>query len=618
MKSYKTFVSCYKARMMLVSILALLLAAPGLRTGAGQSKNGRLPQSVPASGSLSSGARASRFARAHRMGFVDQTQPEIEGLVNQAMQQAGLETAQNLASNDDNRPGVARQANADWNGRPQIETSIAVHPFTGQWVISSDDLGIGPIMSGVYNSEGVNYFPPWPGLPAYDGTTFIVAETPISSNTALAYGFTRAAGDVPAGKPVVYYSTLAYSSTFCENGVFVSRSFDNGATWFRPRVPAFLPPKGRGTVAFWDQAYDCSIFHDKDYMVVDNTGGPHNGRVYVTWTRFEFGAALQTNVINMAYSDDNGLTFSAPMVISGRSATLCPSVFPAGGLFELETPIGTPGGCDIDHFSYPVVLADGTLAVVFENGQAPNALGDLRGQMLMTRVNPDTFAVSGPFKVASLFDGLNDFPVNSAHFRSLCNSNFFSGVSSGNIAVDQGGTLYAVWYDDRAKAGQFPFPTVVGPAPLYPCPDGKSTDAGVYLSRSSDRGVTWSEPRLVSSKPPGLGARDQFSAWVAAGPRDYVDVVFYDRRFDKENRLTDTTVARSTDGGRTFRQIKISDFSSNFDNAFAVFGTTDSPGIGDYLGMIMDRFGVSYPAWTGVKPGKFDSDIFTAIVGRDR
>jgi hypothetical protein len=49
-----------------------------------------------------------------------------------------------------------------------------------------------------------------------------------------------------------------------------------------------------------------------------------------------------------------------------------------------------------------------------------------------------------------------------------------------------------------------------------------------------------------------------FQAWVAAGPRDYVDVVFYNRRFDPANRLADTTVARSTDGGRTFRNVKVS------------------------------------------------------------
>lgn len=148
------------------------------------------------------------------------------------------------------------------------------------------------------------------------------------------------------------------------------------------------------------------------------------------------------------------------------------------------------------------------------------------------------------------------------------------------------------------------YPTPVGPAPPYQCPAGKTTDASVWI-------LAWSAPQIVSGKPPG-GAHDQFQEWVAAGPRDHVDVVFYHRRLDPANRRADTFVARSMDGGRTFRQIKVSSFASDFDNALALFGGAGS--IRDYLGMVMDRFGTSYPAWTGAKPGKLDSDIFMATV----
>ena len=81
-------------------------------------------------------------------------------------------------SGPDQSVGNARQANADWNGRPQDETSIAVNPLTGQWVIGANDYGIGSPFDGVYNSEGVNYFPPFPLLFAFDGTDFVLAETP--------------------------------------------------------------------------------------------------------------------------------------------------------------------------------------------------------------------------------------------------------------------------------------------------------------------------------------------------------------------------------------------------------------------------------------------------------
>ncbi|GBD10331.1 hypothetical protein HRbin22_02599 [Candidatus Thermoflexus japonica] len=94
-------------------------------------------------------------------------------------------------------------------------------------------------------------------------------------------------------------------------------------------------------------------------------------------------------------------------------------------------------------------------------------------------------------------------------------------------------------------------------------------------------------------------------------PNGRVDVVFYDRRDDPGNKLAHTFLARSTDGGQTWTEIRVSDFASNFDDAF--FGTGRF--IGDYNGLSIDFRGFSFPVWTGVRPGKTDSDIFFAIVG---
>ena len=143
---------------------------------------------------------------------------------------------------------------------------------------------------------------------------------------------------------------------------------------------------------------------------------------------------------------------------------------------------------------------------------------------------------------------------------------------------------------------------------LHQCP-GTSTDASVFFSRSTDGGVTWSAPKLVSPKPAGA-ARDQFQPFLASGPGGRVDVVFYDRRLDPNNKLAQTFIARSFNGGLSFQKIRVSDFASNFDNAF--FGGGNF--IGDYTGIAMDRAGTSYPVWTGVRPGKSDSDVFFAKV----
>jgi hypothetical protein len=87
-------------------------------------------------------------------------------------------------------------------------------------------------------------------------------------------------------------------------------------------------------------------------------------------------------------------------------------------------------------------------------------------------------------------------------------------------------------------------------------------------------------------------------------------VVFYDRHPDPGNKLASTTLIQSPDGGKTWSKTTVSEFESNFDNAF--------PGcncfIGDYNANTIDSNGVSHPVWTGVNPGQLESDIFTEAV----
>jgi len=90
-----------------------------------------------------------------------------------------------------------------------------------------------------------------------------------------------------------------------------------------------------------------------------------------------------------------------------------------------------------------------------------------------------------------------------------------------------------------------------------------------------------------------------------------VSVVFYDRSGDAKNKVAQTTLATSSNGGATWTTQVVSDFASNFDNAFFGLGTF----IGDYTGNAIDDAGASHPVWTGVIPGKQDSDVFTTTAG---
>lgn len=527
----------------------------------------------------------------------------------------------NLASEPPNGPSLLPTGvvNNDFNKRPQNEPAIALNPDNpSNFVVGANDYGIGaPIGSGTYPTFNggqtfTDYFPPFALLAAQGSTSQsqqLILEPPIGTgDPSFAFGKTRSAGPIPAGLPVVYKASLGFSASFCENGVFVYRSLDGGKSWTRPVVPDLAPPKGLFTVVYWDKANDCTIFHDKPWIAVDNTGGPHNGRVYVTWTMFKFskGHYIESPIM-MAYSDDNGRTFSDPIEISGFSLQYCPA--------QVNGP---PGPCDEDQFSSPVVASDGTLIVAFENEQFHGAADGFRDQYLVVKVNPDTFQVSGPFKVdpgtdeGVMIDGANDYPINTDGRQTLCNSNFRVN-SAGNLAIGPAGTggapdgvqpLYVVWSDNREHAGEFPFPTFISTtsSPKYQCPQGKSTDTTVFLAKSTDGGQTWEFVGPVSST-----SHDHWFPWAAVAPNGRLDVVYYDRTADPNNRLANTVLARSSDGGSTFTYTTVSSFASDFTLAF--FGSGRF--IGDYNNLAIDSNGNTYSVWTGFTPGR-DTDIYFA------
>ncbi len=82
--------------------------------------------------------------------------------------------------------------------------------------------------------------------------------------------------------------------------------------------------------------------------------------------------------------------------------------------------------------------------------------------------------------------------------------------------------------------------------------DYRNGDIDIFTAASRDGGKTWGQPLRVNSDAIHNG-RDQFFQWLAVDPvRGDVYVQYYDRRDDLENRKTSVTLARSTDGGKSF------------------------------------------------------------------
>ncbi|MGA2667304.1 MAG: sialidase family protein [Ignavibacteria bacterium] len=83
-------------------------------------------------------------------------------------------------------------------------------------------------------------------------------------------------------------------------------------------------------------------------------------------------------------------------------------------------------------------------------------------------------------------------------------------------------------------------------------------DVDIFLVKSTDGGNTWSDVKRVNDDSVG-NKKQQFMSWMSVDPiTGAVNILFYDRRNYKDLQ-TDVYLARSTDGGETFENIKISE-----------------------------------------------------------
>ena len=496
-------------------------------------------------------------------------------------------------------PGHNILVNQDFNFRAQNETSIAINPNNPKHIVTGyNDYRAGwPIGGGFSTSfdggktwhDGLITFP---ALTTIEG----IVEPPVGT------GDPAVAFDNDGG---VHHISIGFSASWCENGVFHYRSDDGGVSWWRPVIAT-----GQGVVDYWPYATDCSVFLDKEYVAVDNSGGPHDGRIYVTYTRFFFegGTSYFESPIYLSYSDDGGSSWTVVGEINGASADLCE--------FQADTTGGTgPGAtgpdataydCDENQFSYPVVGSDGTLYVHFFNEQNESewdVAGDFDDQILVVRVDPDSFAVDGPYQVTMVADGLTNYPISPFNGRqTVCNGGWRLNAA-GNIAIAPNDDLYVIWADNR-NGDTFPFPTFVSAADGS-CPGGLNTSTDAFVSKSSDGGATWSAPQRISNDPADF---DNWFPWITVSDNGWVYAVYYDRRISGDNTLTDAWVAVSKNGGATWSEYRASETSSNFFNGF--FGGPSF--IGDYNG-IAAVGKKAYPFWTDSRVDG-DTDVYLDII----
>src|SRR5581483_8578221 len=356
-----------------------------------------------------------------------------------------------------------------------------------------------------------------------------------------------------------------------------------------------------------------AIFHDKNFIAADMyPSSPNRDNVYVTWSVFKADEATgdyQQSPIFGSMSTDHGRTWSTPQEISGSSDTLC---F-LGNLFD---PSLAANKCDFDQGSDPVVLPNGDLEVIFNNGNTPP--GNPNGQQLAVHCKPTGSSTNGtanlncasPSKVGNDIiagEPQCDFGrgpeecIPGAYIRT----NDFPRIVTQNT---QNNHLYAVWQDYR------------------------NGEYDIQLSVSTDGGLTWKEAGTVN---PDRGLDHYFPA-VEQTPRgdDRVGVSYYrTERVANENTTPDGGFAPGDPGVQQGNSDYVlaggraAATPYDFKVVSPVFPPPD--GIqtgfnGDYSGLAINKGTDAHPIWSDTRnvdpyaPANgvvHDEDIFTDNVG---
>lgn len=239
-------------------------------------------------------------------------------------------------------------------------------------------------------------------------------------------------------------------------------------------------------------------FEDKPWVVAD-TSGTHAGNLYIGWTQF----TLAASDLMFSRSTDDGKTWSQPIKLNSVPG------LPRDDNGALE---GFHGVVGPDGALYTIWDdRDGIMMAVSRDGG--HSFGKDRR---IIPAGPGYFGITGVSRS-------NGFPQIGLDPHRIDEKNDPREING----KKHGGNLYVAWSDYS------------------------NGDVDVFVSSSGDYGKSWSAPVRVNNDPIHNG-KDQFFQWMAVDPQSgAVNLIFYDRRTD--NQQTTVTLARSTDGAKTFQ-----------------------------------------------------------------
>ena len=284
----------------------------------------------------------------------------------------------------------------------------------------------------------------------------------------------------PDGRAYLLWTS---SSDFQHGGLFSAWSDDSGQTWSQP--VAVTLPEGH--------------FDDKSWLAFDTSGGPLNGDMYASWTRFGNAEIME------ARSTDGGSSWSAPVQVS------------AG-----------PWSSDNDG-AQPLVLPDGTLIIIFLHANPANTETVMlarstdggttfQGNVPLFDIQPAPYTLPGEHWRLVTYESLAYDPVRG--WLTLVWSDYGQSDTNGVDIYTSRSTDQGVSWSDRMRLNDDPpgivrdqwFPMVAA------APDGRLTAMWLdrrddpanrlyyaYARTSTNGGLTWAPSVRVSSAPSDPG-----------------------------------------------------------------------------------------------------------------
>jgi hypothetical protein len=292
-------------------------------------------------------------------------------------------------------------------------------------------------------------------------------------------------------------------------------------------------------------------FPDHEAGTVDTGTGPghHFGRLYVAWAQFN-GAGRSP--INLAYSDNDGATWTGPIRVSD-----------AGHKFDQDAT--------------PRVAPDGTVYVTYING--PNEKST-KNNAAMAAKSTDGGNTWSPSEVAA--------PIPSPA-TSLPNA-LYRGSSDVTSTVDQQTGDLVVAFGDQSSGA-----------------------LNVWVTHTATPGNLSSFVPATRVKP---SAETQFFPWLQSAPDGRVDLVYYDRSCDPNDVLNCVTLSSSTDSGAAWTSTPITTTGFDGDTFGACLAFVDPPDctnffLGDYIA-VSSTNAKAQVMWTG--NGSNTLNAFSATV----